>query len=407
MNVRGIARDEATPEAVACCQPLVDAEDRQPARLPEAETMRAIAVDAMLDLVERCRFVAFGRVGAAHGEDAPDFLAEGKHRDGAAVVPPQIDTAMVEIAAVDLHVGQQEGLRLGVAFEGDLHQLSHGAARAVAARKIFGRYGFAAAIGVAQGGGDARRILRDTNQLDVALDGDAKLAQPRSQELFGAGLRQQQRKRKSTVDALTHRQGGKPSIAFADAQRMESLPFPHEAVDDAHALQGLEACAPQSQRFGDRACLRVAVDDAHTNAKAAQGDGQRQAGRTGAHDENFSTIFPTHRLLLCEPCLDGASARPDASRFNAWARASIAQEATCSASFGSKPQVSISQRQTVGVQNAAMARAPRRRCSALRCGSDSPTAAIQAPWRSPLSATRWRSQEGRFIRLRSKAPWVS
>src|SRR5215831_14819319 len=148
MDMGGVSGDEAAPDAVVRRQSLVDAEDGQPAWIPELEAVWTIMVDAVLHLVQGCRFFPFGRVSAAHGEDAPHLFAEGKHRDGAAVVPPQIDAAVVEIAAVDLHVGQQECLRFGIAFEVDVQRLANGAARAVAAGQVSGRDGLASAIGM-------------------------------------------------------------------------------------------------------------------------------------------------------------------------------------------------------------------------------------------------------------------
>ena len=174
MDVGGVARQETAADPVMRRQPLVDAKDRQPARIVDVEAARAVAVDATLHLLEGRRLVAFRRVLAAHGEDAPDFLAEGKHRDGAAVVPPQIDAAMIEVAARDLHVGKQEGLRLGIALEDDLQRLTHGAARAVAAGQVFGPDALGGAVGMAQAGGDAGGIVGQSDQFDVALDGDSQ-----------------------------------------------------------------------------------------------------------------------------------------------------------------------------------------------------------------------------------------
>ena len=275
-----------------------------------------IAVDAALHLLEGRRLVALGRVLAAHREDAPDFLAERKHRDGAAVVPPQIDAAMIEVAAVDLHIGEQEGLRLGVALEGDLQRLAHGAAGAVAAGQVLRPDGLVVALGMAQRGCDAGRILRQSDQFDVALDRHAQFGQPLGQQRLGARLGQQQRKGKRAVDAFADGQRRQPAVALADAQRIEALTLGHELVDHAHALQRFQAGAPQRQRLGDRAGLCRPVDDAHRYAPAAQGDGQRQAGRPGANDQDLGSILYTHRsspqiLSACDGC--GLSDRSSAS----------------------------------------------------------------------------------------------
>ena len=54
---------------------------------------------------------------------------------------------MIEVSAVDPHVGEQEGLRLGIAFEGDVQSLPHRAAGAVAAGQILRPDGFGTAVG--------------------------------------------------------------------------------------------------------------------------------------------------------------------------------------------------------------------------------------------------------------------
>jgi len=144
----------------------------------------------------------------------------------------------------------------------------------------------------------ASTILRQANQLDITFDSAAQLRQPSREQRFGARLRQQQGKREGAVDALAHRQGGEPSVAFADAERVQPSAFPHEVVDHAHALQRLKTCTPQGKRLGDVGGLRGAVDDAHGDAMAPQGDGQRQAGRTSAYDQYFGSIRFAHRLPL-------------------------------------------------------------------------------------------------------------
>ena len=151
---------------------------------------------------------------------------------------------MIEVAAIDLHVGQQEGLRLGVAFERDIQRLAHRTTGAVATCQVSGPHDLGTAVGAAQGGGDARRILPQADQLDAALDRNTELGQSRRQQRLGSRLRQQQGKWKGAVDALADGQGRQPALAFADAQRVQPLAFGNEAVDHSHALQRLQARAP-------------------------------------------------------------------------------------------------------------------------------------------------------------------
>ena len=73
---------------------------------------------------------------------------------------------------------------------------------------------------MAQAGGDAGGIVGQSDQFDVALDGDFQCAQPLGQQRLGARLGQQQRKRKRAIDAFADGQRRQPAVALADAQRI-------------------------------------------------------------------------------------------------------------------------------------------------------------------------------------------
>jgi len=295
VDVGGIAGEKHAAVSIADGQPLVDAEGGEPARAVQPQARRAVTVHVALQFVDGAGRVVL--VVLAHGEDAPGRFLERKHRDGAAAVPPDVDALMVEIA-VDLDVAEQVGLRLGVAFEFDAERAAHEAAGAIGADHVHGAQRLGAAVMGAQLGGDAAVVLFEADEFDAAFHCQAEFGGTRRENGFGDALRQQQRVGVGAVDAVADLERGQLPFAVADPQRVQAGAGGDELVDDAEPGECFEAAAPDGERLRDGGRHRGAVDQAHRNAVAAQGDGQRQAGRAGAADQNGQVGGGSHRIPM-------------------------------------------------------------------------------------------------------------
>ncbi len=253
------------------------------------------------------------------------WSSNGNKGDGAAIVPPDVDAAAVEPAAIDPDVAEHEHLRLGIALEIDGQRPAHGAARPVRADEIAHARLFLGAVGALQRGSDAGAVLGEAGKLGTALDLGSQHRQPGGEDRLGARLRQQQRIGIGAVDALAHGERRQLPAAVADHEPVEAHAVSQELLDDAHGLQRLEAAAPHRQRLGDRRRRGVAVDDAHRDAMQAQHDGEGQAGRPGARDEKRCARSVRHRsprrMKRPRPLRAGTVA-PCSGFGNDWRRAS-------------------------------------------------------------------------------------
>src|SRR5207247_10206653 len=128
------------------------------------------------------------------------------------------------------------------------------------------------------GTGQARRpacyVIGESNEFDSELDGDIERGETLAQDLLGPRLRQQDRERKGAIDAVTDRKLRELPGTIADLYGVEPFARCQELVDDAHALQRLEAPAPYDESLRDGGGLRQTVDDAHRHAEAAQRNGE-------------------------------------------------------------------------------------------------------------------------------------
>jgi hypothetical protein len=96
---------------------------------------------------------------------------------------------------VDLQVGEQEGLRVGGAFEGDAGLLADCALSTVAADQVTGADRLGPAVAVAELAGDLLVRLVDGDQLGAALDQDAVAGQMLAEDALGLGLGEEQQVR--------------------------------------------------------------------------------------------------------------------------------------------------------------------------------------------------------------------
>lgn len=161
---------------------------------------------------------------------------------------------------------------------------------AVGADDVFGGDGLGAA-GTVQAGLDAAGDGRQPGEGRLALRRGAELAEPFSQQVLGAVLRQ--------VDHV--RVGGAPlqdaevdaeavAVAGAQPEHVDAVPLGEDAVGDAEVGEVLERAGVQGGGLGQRLRGGVLVDQAETGAAPGQFTGEGQAGGSGPDDEDWRVM---------------------------------------------------------------------------------------------------------------------
>ncbi len=276
--------DPAHPEAVGHAD--VDAVDGEPDGVGQPYSGHpGVPVEKPLEGLHRRGHEAPFGVPLGAGLQLPVVaVAEGTEQDPAVLVEPLVPEGGVE--AVGAHVADHHALLgLGLSLEADAEGLAHGAAAAVAADQIGG--GHRPAVG--EGRGHPVLVLRELGELRGQFDLDPVLGQLLAEDLLGAPLRDDQAAGVGRVggggavpegDVVGHRDTV-PVLAQGDVLDAGGRGgLPHAEVVEELAAALIEPLAPRGavERRG-------LVDDAHGNAGAGEGAGERESGRPGAHDE--------------------------------------------------------------------------------------------------------------------------
>jgi hypothetical protein len=166
VDVRGIAEQKHPVLAKARSLAPVDAEHRRPSRIAEPETVEAALVDQCLALRKAGLVMPVRR--RVDNDEPPAILRQRKKRQRTFAVQPDLCLAMVE-AADNLHIGQNELLRIGGARERNSELVANCAVRPVTAKQPVSLDLFDPSGGV-QSGRHAGLVLHQCDQFSIALD---------------------------------------------------------------------------------------------------------------------------------------------------------------------------------------------------------------------------------------------
>ncbi|MDQ0746123.1 hypothetical protein QF034_000354 [Streptomyces africanus] len=96
------------------------------------------------------------------------------------------------LQSVDLQVGQQERLGVGVSLESDARSVAHGAVGSVAADDVAGPHRLLAALPMAQAAGDVLALRLGAHQLRAPLDGDVPCGEAGREDRLRLRLREEE-----------------------------------------------------------------------------------------------------------------------------------------------------------------------------------------------------------------------
>ncbi len=194
------------------------------------------------------------------------------------------------IVPVDAEIRQQPLIGIGRALEVDAQLLAHDAVGAVAAGEIAAAHGLAGAVGQAQVRGHAVLVLGERGQRGAALDGDAEPGQVLGEHALGLALRHDEDVRILAVDGAVHRDVRDALAAAVHAQALGRVATGEERLDRAHGVEELHGAGVDAKGPGRLRRLGALVDDARPDAATGQLARQREAGGTGADDEDVVDI---------------------------------------------------------------------------------------------------------------------
>lgn len=189
MDVRRVPGEEERALPVVGGAAVVEAEGGRPDRVAQRQPVgRPVVGDPLEQL--RCH-VAGPAPRRVQGDHPPGGRgAEGEEEQQAGGGHEGVRGARLQ--SVDLQVGQQERLRVGVPLEGDARLGAHGAVGTVAADDVAGPQGLLAAVAVPQPAGDVRAGPLGAHQFRAPLHRHVPCGQTGRQHVLRLRLREEE-----------------------------------------------------------------------------------------------------------------------------------------------------------------------------------------------------------------------
>ena len=169
-------------------------------------------------------------------------------------------------------------------FERDAGGLSHEAAHAVAGHDIACGDRLLAG-GRGDGDAGAGGTLRDSGGRDAAVDGAAERRKPVGEHALGDVLRQHQHEIVGRGQLVQLELQQRP-VAIAEREALDLEAAAEHLADDAQRLEHLERVGVDHRGAGGVLPVGQPVDQKMVDAGLAQDDCEREAGRTGADDQD-------------------------------------------------------------------------------------------------------------------------
>ena len=219
-----------------------------------------------------------------------------------AVAPEERVHLVVGTVPVQVDVGEQPVLRVGVPLEVQAELAADAAVCAVGADNEISCDGPHGASRLDDRGGDAAGILAEAVELGSLLDAAAELADPLTQDGLGQVLRDVEHEAESRPIAGQFKadQGLAVGVHVEAAHYLALL---DEPLGQAHHVEHFERARVNAQG----ACLQdypvALVDDPGPDAAGQELAGQHEAGRPRAHDQDLA-IATTGLLELADACHD-------------------------------------------------------------------------------------------------------
>ena len=282
MDVRGVAEQKHPVLAKTRSLSPVDAEYRRPSRIAEPETVETALIDPCLALRKAGLVMPVGR--RIDDDEPPAILRQREKRQCTVTLQPDLRLGMVEVAG-NLHIGQNEMLRVGGARERNSQLLANCAVRPVTAEEPISLEFLDSVSGV-QAGRDARLALCQRNQLGAALDPHPEPGETLLENAFRLVLRHPQDKRISRFQHAERRVGDASALAV-HVDPADAVTGAQESVGESHQLERLDGSRVDSDRPRLHRAVRGLVDQAALDPIAREFMRHDQSGRTRSDDQRF------------------------------------------------------------------------------------------------------------------------
>ncbi len=188
-------------------------------------------------------------------------------------------------AAVDLQVGEREGLRVGPALERDPRSAAHGAVGAVAADQVAGPYLLGLSITVPEGAGHAVGVGLEGDQLHAPLHPIPAGGQVVVQRPLGLCLGDEQQEGVGGVgQPETEQPHPDDAAAGVELHPDRVVAALEQLLGDTQPAQHLQGAWLDAQRARFVDAIGLAVDDAAGRIERPELGGEGEAGRSGADD---------------------------------------------------------------------------------------------------------------------------
>ena len=224
--------------------------------------------------------------GGVHGQQPPAGGPAQREEEQQAD-PAQEGVGAVGLqAAVDLQVGQREGLRVGTTLEWDPGATTHAACGTVTADQVAGAHLLRAPVGVAQGAADTVGIGVEGDQLHPPLDVDAVAGQVAVQHRLCLGLGDEQQEGiGGVVEAEPEQPHPDGAVAGVELDPDRVVAARQQLLGHTQPAQHLKGARLDGQRSRFVDAVGLPVDDAGAGPERLELGGQREAGRPGADDQ--------------------------------------------------------------------------------------------------------------------------
>src|SRR5580658_3913544 len=162
------------------------------------------------------------------------LLLEREHGDEIGAIEGDMDLAVDHVAG-SFHIGHVKGVLIGAAGKTDAERLANHGARAIAACDISGPAGLLRSVCLAETGVDRAWRGFEAEQLNTALDSDARAGELGGEQTFVLVLREDERKPEEAEVGAHALKGGvsRAPAAHPQVDRRHPAPGAGDSVRDA------------------------------------------------------------------------------------------------------------------------------------------------------------------------------